>query len=51
MSSDKRRLKLRVQRLQTMYQCLGKDPNAKGNSVISLTLSARIRSKVFDNGL
>jgi|LauGreDrversion4_2_1035121.scaffolds.fasta_scaffold348355_1 hypothetical protein len=30
MSSDKRRLKLRMQRLQETFQILGKDPNAKG---------------------
>jgi hypothetical protein len=31
MSSDKRRLKLRLKRLQDMYSSLGRDPNAKGN--------------------
>jgi hypothetical protein len=30
MSSDKRRLKLRLKRLQETFQSLGKDPNAKG---------------------
>jgi hypothetical protein len=33
MSSDKRRIKLRLKRLQETFQSLGKDPNAKGNDL------------------
>ena len=34
MASDKRRLKLRLKRLQETFSQLGKDPNAKGTKLI-----------------
>jgi hypothetical protein len=38
MASDRRRLKLRLKKLQETYQSLGKDPNAKEYEVKSLSL-------------
>ena len=50
MSSDKRRLKLRLRRLQETFQALGKDPNAKGNTP-AVHQSFRIRGEILDTRL
>ena len=50
MSSDKRRLKLRLKRLQETFQCLGKDPNAKGkrNLNVKQYLEYEVKSLTMD---
>jgi len=51
MSSDKRRLKLRLRRLQETFQALGKDPNAKGNNSRKCLTKDRIRGQIVDTRL
>jgi hypothetical protein len=51
MSSDKRRLKLRLRRLQETFQALGKDPNAKGNYSRKCLTNDRIRGQIADTRL